>query len=142
MVYKSILVAVDSSNQSKKAVERAIRVAIENEANLTISHIVDIPVYSDYKHFDAEILNLAKQTAEEMVKKFKEQALEAGVTDVAVIIEAGSAKREIIRSIIPKIDPDLVVLGATGVNALERVLVGSVSEYIIRHAPVDVLIVR
>ena len=34
------------------------------------------------------------------------------------------------------------MLGATGLNAVERLFIGSVSEYVIRHAPCDVLIVR
>ncbi|HHQ0107144.1 TPA: universal stress protein, partial [Listeria monocytogenes] len=37
---------------------------------------------------------------------------------------------------------DLIMCGATGLNAVERLLIGSVSEYIIRHSPCDVLVVR
>lgn len=142
MAYSSILVAVDSSKESAAAFERAVKIAVENTATLAIAHIVDIPIYSDYKPYDAEILNLAKESAENLLSEFKSRAVAEGVHDVQLILESGSAKREIIKGVIPKIDPDLVVVGATGTNALERVLVGSVSEYIIRHAPCDVLVVR
>ena len=37
---------------------------------------------------------------------------------------------------------DLILVGATGLNAFERLLVGSSSEYILRHAKVDLLVVR
>ena len=37
---------------------------------------------------------------------------------------------------------DLIVAGKTGLNVVERWMLGSVSEYIIRHAPCDVLIAR
>ena len=37
---------------------------------------------------------------------------------------------------------DLIMLGATGLNAVERLFIGSVSEYVIRNANCDVLIVR
>lgn len=37
---------------------------------------------------------------------------------------------------------DLIMVGATGLNAFERLLVGSSSEYILRHAKVDLLVVR
>lgn len=37
---------------------------------------------------------------------------------------------------------DLILCGATGLNAVERFIIGSVSEYIIRYAPCDVLVVR
>ncbi|MGO3608506.1 MAG: universal stress protein, partial [Enterococcus sp.] len=39
-------------------------------------------------------------------------------------------------------DIDLIMLGATGLNAVERLFIGSVSEYVIRNAACDVLIVR
>lgn len=142
MAYKTILVAVDSSKESRLAFERAIKLAKENDANLTVAHVVDLPIYSDYKPYDVQIMNLAKETSEELMTTFKALASSEGLPDIETIIETGSAKREIIKNIIPKINPDLVILGATGTNALERVLVGSVSEYIIRHAPCDVLVVR
>lgn len=142
MAYKSILIAVDSSIQSKKAFERAVKVAIETKAKLTITHIVDVPTHSDYRTFNIDLLNSAKTTAQELLDKYKEEAIAAGIAEVTVILEAGSPKREIIKTIVPKILPDLIVVGATGTNALERVLIGSVSEYILRHAPIDVLVVR
>lgn len=37
---------------------------------------------------------------------------------------------------------DLIMLGATGLNAVERLFIGSVSEYVIRNASCDVLVVR
>ena len=37
---------------------------------------------------------------------------------------------------------DLIMVGATGLNAFERLMVGSSSEYILRHAKVDLLVVR
>ncbi|MEL5941041.1 universal stress protein, partial [Tetragenococcus halophilus] len=39
-------------------------------------------------------------------------------------------------------DVDLIILGATGLNAVERLFIGSVSEYVTRNASCDVLIVR
>ncbi|OEH85376.1 hypothetical protein BHU72_04615 [Desulfuribacillus stibiiarsenatis] len=142
MPYQNILLCVDSSEESNKAFNRALKVTNENGAKLTLAHVVDIPIYSDYKPYDAEILNVARTSAERLLEEFKAKAVESGITNVQVILESGSAKREIIKTIMPKVDPDLVIVGATGTNALERVLVGSVSEYIIRHSPSDVLVVR
>lgn len=142
MIYKKILVAVDSSKEATLAFSRALQLAKETGAQLFVTHVVDIPVYSDYKPYDSEILNMARVGAEEMLDEFKQQAAAAGVSNVEIMLETGSAKREIIKNVMPKVSPDLVVVGATGTNALERVLVGSVSEYIIRHAPCEVLVVR
>ena len=43
---------------------------------------------------------------------------------------------------IPDAEVDLILVGATGLNAFEPLLVGSSSEYILRHAKVDLLVVR
>lgn len=142
MAYKSILTAVDSSKESEKAFARALAMAIEDGAKLTLTHVVDIPTHSDYRQYDATIMELAKESATEMLDEFKAKAAEQGLDNLEYILEFGSAKREIVKTIIPKVSPDLVIVGATGTNALERVLVGSVSDYIIRHAPCDVLVIR
>ena len=76
------------------------------------------------------------------MEKYKKQALDAGVAEVDYTIDYGSPKIKIPRDIAKKYEADLIVCGATGLNAVERFLIGSVSENIARHAKVDVLIVR
>ncbi len=142
MPYKNILIAVDSSKESKKAFERALQLSKENSASLTVAHVVDFPIYSDYKPYDTQIIDLAKESADDLLSNLKKEAIASGLPDIEIIVKTGSAKRELIKQIIPDVKPDLIILGATGTNALERVLVGSVSEYIIRNAPCDVLVVR
>ena len=57
-------------------------------------------------------------------------------------IEYGSPKIKVPRDIAENFRADLIVCGATGLNAVERFLIGSVSESITRHAKCDVLVVR
>ena len=52
------------------------------------------------------------------------------------------AKTKISKKIAPDKHVDLIVCGATGLNAVERILIGSVSQHILRYAKCDVLIVR
>ena len=59
-----------------------------------------------------------------------------------VIVEYGSPKTMIPREIPKKIEADLIICGATGLNPVERFLIGSVSENIVRSAKCDVLVVR
>ncbi|MFP9068907.1 universal stress protein, partial [Enterococcus faecalis] len=54
----------------------------------------------------------------------------------------GSPKQIIAREIPEDNQVDLIMLGATGLNAVERLFIGSVSEYVIRNAACDVLVVR
>ena len=56
--------------------------------------------------------------------------------------EFGSPKVIVAKQIPESENIDLIMLGATGLNAVERIFVGSVSEYVIRHARCDVMVVR
>ena len=53
-----------------------------------------------------------------------------------------SLSTKIPKDIAKKYEIDLIMCGATGLNAVERFLIGSVSEHITRHARCDVLVVR
>ena len=64
------------------------------------------------------------------------------VQDVSYTIEYGSPKALIAKQIPEDKKGDLIMVGATGLNAVERIFIGSVSEYVIRQAPCDVLVVR
>jgi nucleotide-binding universal stress UspA family protein len=77
-----------------------------------------------------------------MLQRYKTDALNAGVKDVQMIIEYGSPKGKISKDVAQKYNADLIVCGATGLNAVERFLIGSVSEHIVRYAKCDVLVVR
>ncbi len=68
--------------------------------------------------------------------KLKKKALKT----LNVIIEYGSPKNIITRELSNVVDADLIICGATGFNAVERFLIGSVSEAIVRSAKCDVLL--
>ena len=72
----------------------------------------------------------------------KKQAEEAGLTNVEIVIEYGSPKSIITRELSNVVNADLIICGATGLNAVERFLIGSVSEAIVRTAKCDVLVIR
>jgi len=76
------------------------------------------------------------------MENYKKEAHDAGVTDVDYVVDYGSPKVKIPKDIAKKYDIDLIMCGATGLNAVERFLIGSVSEHITRYARCDVLVVR
>ncbi|MFV8213473.1 universal stress protein, partial [Streptococcus pluranimalium] len=61
---------------------------------------------------------------------------------VTQIVEFGNPKSLLAIDIPDREGADLIMLGATGLNAFERLLVGSSSEYILRNAKIDILVVR
>ena len=84
----------------------------------------------------------SKSTLKVWWKSTKKRARDAGVADVHIVIEMGNPKTLLARTIPDAEEVDLILVGATGLNAFERLLVGSSSEYILRHAKVDLLVVR
>ncbi|MBU9712940.1 universal stress protein [Evansella tamaricis] len=140
--YQTILVAVDGSEEARRALKKAIMLSIEHTAKLLIVHVVDTRTFAAVEHYDRLIFSDAEKYAEELLTDYKEQAMDAGVSDVTMIIEYGSPKVKISKDVAKKYEVDLIITGATGLNAVERFLIGSVSEYIARHSRCDVLIVR
>ncbi|MDR1012732.1 MAG: universal stress protein [Lactobacillales bacterium] len=140
--YKNILVAVDGSKEAEKALNKAIDTSKQNQAKLIITHIIDTRTFQAVSSFDGILAEQATKMAEETLKKYEEQAKQKGCNKIKTILEYGSPKSIIAKQIPSEQTIDLIMLGATGLNAIERLFIGSVSEYVIRHAPCDALIVR
>lgn len=140
--YEHILVAIDGSKEAEWALEKSIEIAKRNNAKLLLAHIIDTRTFMLIDSYDPDIAERANKLAIDMLENYQNQALEAGVSQVHYEIDYGSPKVKIPKEM-AKIHPiDLIICGATGMNAVERFLIGSVSEHITRYAPCDVLIVR
>lgn len=142
MTYKTIVVAVDGSKEAEWAFKKAIEIAKRNDAALILTHIIDVRALAAIEMHDRSVIERSEQHAKELLQSYKQQATEAGVKEVTVDIEFGSPKVKIAKDIAPKYNADLIICGATGLNAVERLLIGSVSEHITRYAKCDVLVVR
>lgn len=142
LAYKNILVAVDGSDEARKAFDKSIEIAKVTNAKLFVIHVIDTRTFAAVEHYDRMIFTEAEKYAEELLDGYKKIAVESGIKDVTLFINYGSPKVKIAKDAVKKYDIDLVITGATGLNAVERFLIGSVSEYITRHAKCDVLIVR
>lgn len=140
--YQSILIAVDGSTQAEVAFEKAIQVAKRNNAMLYITHVIDMRAFESLSSFDETLAAEASKTADNTLVSYKEKALKQGLTDVETIVMFGIPKKVIANDLPKKYPIDLIMMGATGLNSFERLLIGSVSIYVTRHAPCDVLIVR
>ncbi|GMB07341.1 universal stress protein [Thermolongibacillus altinsuensis] len=140
--YKKILVAVDGSKEAEWAFKKAIEICKRNDASLVLSHIIDVRSFATIEAYDRSIAERAEKFAKELLEEYKKQALSSRVKEVVTDIEYGSPKVKIAKEVAPKYEVDLIVCGATGMSAVERFLIGSVSEHITRYAKCDVLVVR
>lgn len=143
--FKNVLIALDDSDLSKKAFDRAVHIANRDEATLVLSHVVDTQNFSVIKAYLNDLNDVyekAEAKAREMLNKYEKIAKDAGVISVKQVIKYGSPKNILVEEVIPEENIDVIVLGATGVSAVERVFLGSVADSAFRHAKCEVLVVR
>lgn len=140
--YERILIAIDGSYESELAFEKGVNIALRNNAELLLTHVIDTRALQSVATFDTYIYEKLEQEAKDVLNNYEQQAREKGLTKVKQVIEFGNPKTLLARDIPDKEKVDLIMVGATGLNTFERLLIGSSSEYIMRHAKVDLLVVR
>ena len=140
--YSKILVPVDGSNEARLAFEKAIEVAKRNRAQVLIAHIIDTRVLETPTGFEGNFNEEIQRQTENLFQEYRQYAQEHDFNDIDFVLEYGSPKIYISKNIPKDYQIDLIMMGATGLNAVERLFIGSVSEYVIRNASCDVLVVR
>ena len=142
--YKHILVPVDGSEEAELAFKKAVAVAKRNgeETELRLLHVVDTRAFQNISSFDSSMVEQVTETAKKTLDKYIDYAKDKGVKNVNYSIEYGAPKTIIARDVPKEMNADLIMIGATGLTAVERILIGSVTEYVTRTAICDVLVVR
>jgi nucleotide-binding universal stress UspA family protein len=143
MTTHKILCALDFSSGSRPALQMAIRLAHERHAELVVMHVWYVPQTGlgdlPFPRGIAErIAGEAMQSLDAAVAEARAAGLTAATCQLVqgvpgwMIVDAVNRDRAI----------DLVVVGTHGRTGLARALIGSVAEYVVRHAPCAVLVAR
>ena len=139
---KKILCPIDHSDGSKEALKYAVSFAMKNEAKLYLLHVIDI------RSFDESIDTMAAQIPnDETIKQLKTKLLECIPEEIRsdmqleALVVQGIPFAEII-SIAKKNKVDMIVMGTHGRTGLAHIMIGSVSEKVVRKAHCPVLTVR
>ena len=142
--YKNILVGVDGSDQGNLAYHQAIEVAKRNNGRVIVTHVIENKVYTmmGYSSLNDSLLDQETESGKEILADCKEYAKSVSFDQVETVLTYGLAKEVMCQDLPKKYDIDLIMVGQSGLNAVERLMIGSVSSYIIRHAPCDVLTVH
>lgn len=140
--YKNMIIAVDGSEASNKAFKRAVKLAKLSESRLIITHVIDTRTFATAEAYDRTLVDQTEKYSKELIQQYVKQAEDAGISNYKTCIEFGSPKVKIAKDIAKEYEADVIICGATGMNAVERFLMGSVSESITRYAKCDVLVVR
>lgn len=147
MTYQKILVGIDGSKQADMAFDKAVETAKLNKAQLYLLSVINgekIPSGgpNGYSLVDRSIYQPAIDTMEKRLDEYKKKAEAAGITDVVTEVKVGNAKLELAENYPKNNGIDLIVIGATGLNMIGRLIVGSTAAYTIREAPCDVTVVK
>lgn len=141
MRFKKILVAVDFSPPSRKAMRTAAGLVAETDASLTIAHFWQVPVLGAELPLPMQTLEEIRDQLEQRLAAWQAEAAKLANKPVASVFELGVPWDELVR-LLRRDNYDLVVLGTHGRTGLEHVLLGSVAEKVVRHAPCAALVVR
>jgi nucleotide-binding universal stress UspA family protein len=145
MQLKTILVPCDFSEHSEQAFRWALGMAEDWGAKLVLLHAV--PLASQVSYPDAMLLvdipRLEAELKADAEKQLREFAAKKATSAVPVEVRAilGDPVWEICQ-IAEQEHADLIVMGSHGRTGLAHVVLGSVAERVIRHAPCPVLVVR
>ena len=136
-----IVVGVDGSGHSRKALERAAAEAVAHGASLTVLtvHQAVRDVYGSASHYtdDAALTDKAKEAAQAETDQVL-AALGSQPASVTVTAMHGLPVDELIKA---SQGADMLVLGRRGFGGFARLLMGSVTDQVSRHAHCAVLIV-
>ena len=145
--YNRIMVAVDGSEMAELAFKKAVNIVKRNKGTLVITHVVDTRSVTLFPQYDrpinhSQFLEQSTDAASNTIELYKEWAEDRGLDSVETLLKNGSPRTELSETLPTENNIDLLVMGATGLSAIERAFVGSVSQFVVRNAPCDVLIVR
>jgi nucleotide-binding universal stress UspA family protein len=143
-IFRKILVATDGSELVKRAVALAIEIAKLSEAKLYAVYVIALEGNSIFHSRDEEQKKVLRKHLRMEGKKATAYVENVGRTanvGVESIILEGNPANKII-DFAEEIDSDLIVMGTQGKTGIQRFLIGSVSENVVRHSKRAVLVVR
>ncbi|NMB86706.1 MAG: Universal stress protein [Methanosaeta sp. PtaB.Bin018] len=153
-MFKKILIATDGSKHSEHAAKFGVDLAQLSNGSVTICYVADVGGYLPpgsipfgdvgYYAIDPAVFNslrdMAMEAGEKAAARIEELATAAGVLSESKVLE-GDPASEILR-LAREQSMDIIVIGSIGKTGLEKFLMGSVAEKVVRNSPVPVLVVH
>lgn len=158
MPFKKILVALDRSPHDPIVFAQALEQATYAQSHLMITHVVrlesdistgafmglgtiaDVDTYGTLKRLQHERVQAEVHTAQTWLQSYCQQAIDKGIT-AEIDCPVGEATVQIC-SLAHSWGADVIVLGRRGHQGIKEVVLGSVSNYVVHHAPCSVLVVQ
>lgn len=144
--YSKILVPVDGSQAAEYALDKAVKIATRNQAHIDVLNVIDLKQFSvsfgGVIDVNGDVIYQSFEEVNEYLTELIQKVNKTGFQDIEAHIRYGVPKTVIAKDFLSDHQNDLIILGATGMNPLERVFVGSVTDFVIRVATCDVMVAR
>jgi nucleotide-binding universal stress UspA family protein len=141
-MFQHILVAIDGSKISDNALKTAIEEARVWKAQIHAVYVVETGLFSSLPMDSTwEIMySMLEKEGKKALEAAKEMADQSGVK-METFMKQGHAGNEILKAI-AELPIDLVVMGSHGKSEVDRILLGSVSSFVVSNSPKTVMVVR
>ena len=142
----TILLATDGSDEAKMATQAATELSRETGSEVHLVYVLPTPAQLIGPHsYSAEIreslIGGAERDAETFLKEQAEKIGSDGGKVAETHLRSGDPDKEILRAA-EALGAGLIVIGSRGLGAIPRMLIGSVSDSVVRHAHCPVFVVR
>lgn len=127
--YESIMLPIDGSQQSIDAFKKGIELAKGWNSKVYLVRVI------------ADNSTVAKDDKQTIVDSLLDYSVNEGVSIVNELVY-GDPRTNIANDLVKKWNIDLIVMGATGKGRIRKLLIGSITDYVIRNAKCDVLVIR
>jgi len=139
--FERILVAVDGSEVSLRAAERAVRIAKQDSAQLIALHVVRVPM-AEVPGGLVDYFDRARKEAKKWMGDIEAMATQNGIGVKTEIVVGAYSVVDAIVGYAESAKIDLIVSGTRGTTPSRRMLVGSVADGLVQYASCAVLVIR
>jgi nucleotide-binding universal stress UspA family protein len=143
VAWKNVLVATDFSDSGKEAVATAVSLVKRSKGSLAVVSVAERPPMFPHNYLarhsdDPDELwsRHARTSMKALVKRLRRQ-----LPATRGFVRVGTPWREIV-GLAEELRVDAIVVGSRGLSAIQRLLLGSTAENVVRHAPCPVLVIR
>ncbi len=139
--FRRIVVPVDGSEPSRKALKNAIFLSKKTKLPLLAMYVIDMNIYSKTLVSDEvskQWRSVLRNEGESLLHEIDQLAKQSNISIETKLMD-GNPGEKIIENIK---ENDLVIMGSKGKTSMDRIFIGSVSEFVLHHSNCAVMVVR
>jgi len=142
-VLRKILIATDGSETAEKAADFGVQIAGLSGAKVYAVYVIDTTPYYSIpldQIWSKEVYEQLEQMGNEITSNVEKTAKAAGLEAESIVLKGDPAQR--IVNFAEEQSVNMIIVGSHGIGGFERLVIGSVSEKVVRHAKIPVLVFR